>query len=99
MKHKLLHAEDFYDDEAATIDASFAPWVNGQAPEQTLPEPVAANQGPTPTAGASIASSVVAVTTGGITFDLIFDSAAMAAPASFRAGHRAGRNDAGKHYF
>src|SRR5947209_11860429 len=30
--------------------------------------------------------SVVAVTSGGITFNLIFDAAAMAAPASFRAG-------------
>ena len=31
-------------------------------------------------------SSVVAVTSGGITIDLIFDAAAMAAPASFRTG-------------
>src|SRR6202048_653377 len=30
--------------------------------------------------------SVVAVTSGGITFNLLFDAAAMAAPASFRAG-------------
>lgn len=86
MKHKLQHAGDLFDDEAATIDASFAPWVNSQTSAQTLPDTVKVNQGPAPTAGASIASSVVAVTTGGITFDLIFDSAAMAAPASFRAG-------------
>ena len=88
MKHKLLHADDFFDDEAATLDASYVPWVagNSQASAQTPPDAVTANQGTAPTAGASLASSVVAVTTGGITFDLLFDSAAMAAPASFRAG-------------
>src|SRR6202165_3085630 len=39
--------------------------------------------------GATVANSpgsVVAVTSGGITFNLLFDAAAMAAPASFRAG-------------
>ena len=61
-------------------------WPNSQASAQTPPDAVTANQGTAPTAGASLASSVVAVTTGGITFDLLFDSAAMAAPASFRAG-------------
>ena len=53
---------------------------------QTPPDAIRANQGTAPTAGASLAaSSVVAVTTNGITLDLIFDSAAMAASASFRA--------------
>jgi hypothetical protein len=37
------------------------------------------------TAGAS-PNSIVAVTSGGITINLLFDAAAMAAPASFRAG-------------
>jgi hypothetical protein len=88
MKHNFLHTDDFFDGEGATIDASFAPWVTGnsQAPAQTFPDTVTANQGTAPKAGASLGSSVVAVTTGGITFDLIFDSAAMAAPASFRSG-------------
>ena len=72
--------------KSATIEASFAPRVNSQASAQTLPDAVRTNQGTAPTGGASLASSVVAVTTGGITLDLIFDSAAMAAPASFRAG-------------
>ena len=38
------------------------------------------------TAGQTVSGSVVAVTSGGITFNLLFDAAAMAAPASFRAG-------------
>ena len=67
MKHNFLHAGDFFDDETATIDARFAPWVAGntQASAQTLPDAVTANQGTAPKAGASLASSVVAVTTGG----------------------------------
>jgi Ca2+-binding RTX toxin-like protein len=88
MNHKYLHAGDVFDGEGPTTDASFAPWFAGesQASAQTQPNAITANQGAAPKAGASLASSVVAVTTGGITFDLIFDSAAMAAPASFRAG-------------
>jgi serralysin len=37
-------------------------------------------------ASSSVAGSVVAVSSGGININLLFDSAAMAAPASFRAG-------------
>ena len=40
----------------------------------------------TSTSQSGTGSSVVAVTSGGITIDLIFDAAAMAAPASFRTG-------------
>ena len=40
----------------------------------------------TSTSQSGTGSSVVAVTSGGITIDLIFDTAAMAAPASFRTG-------------
>ena len=45
-----------------------------------------ANSSPAGTAAGSGPGSVVAVTTGGITINLLFDVAAMAAPASFRAG-------------
>ena len=38
------------------------------------------------TAGQSGPGSVTAVTSGGITINLLFDAAAMAAPASFRSG-------------
>jgi len=64
---------------AASIYASFIPSaanVDGHL--------VFANGG---TAGSSsVAGSVVAVSSGGININLLFDSAAMAAPASFRAG-------------
>src|SRR5258705_2901410 len=51
-----------------------------------LPIAFAANQGTAPTAGSNLAGSTVSVTTGGITINLLFDAAAMAAPANFRAG-------------
>jgi len=51
-----------------------------------LPIAIAANQGTAPTAGSSLAGSTVSVTTGGITINLLFDAAARAAPANFRAG-------------
>src|SRR6202165_5950781 len=45
-----------------------------------------ASQATASTSAQSVSSSVVAVTSGGITINLLFDAAAMAAPASFRAG-------------
>ena len=50
------------------------------------PTPVMFNQGAAPVHASTLPGSVVAVTTGGITINLLFDAAAMAAPASFRAG-------------
>jgi serralysin len=64
---------------AASIYASFIPSatnVDGHL--------VFANGGTA--ASSSLAGSVVAVSSGGININLLFDSAAMAAPASFRAG-------------
>jgi Ca2+-binding RTX toxin-like protein len=88
MKHKLLDQDDFFNGENSTIDAGFYPGSagNDQSNAQPSPDGVMVSQGVAPVAGASVGSSVVAVTTSGITFDLIFDAAAMAAPASFRAG-------------
>jgi len=88
MKHKFVHDNDFFDGDEAAIDSAIASWIagNSQTGAQTSPAAIMVNQGTAPTVGASLASSVVAVTSGGITFDLIFSSAAMAAPASFRAG-------------
>src|SRR5580700_5109678 len=51
--------------------------ISGVASSSNQPvTPVVANASPT----------LVVVTSGGMTFDLLFDAAAMAAPASFRAG-------------
>lgn len=68
--------------------SAFFGWPFGQdgGAWSFVPTPVQVNAGITPGASHTAASSVVAVTTGGITIDLIFDAAAMAAPASFRAG-------------
>jgi Ca2+-binding RTX toxin-like protein len=88
MKHHFGHEEDFFDNAGATIYANFAPWMAGRAgnPSGMLPIAFAANQGTAPTAGSNLAGSTVSVTTGGITINLLFDAAAMAAPANFRAG-------------
>ncbi len=88
MRHNLFHEEDFFGQAGANIYASFAPWMAGRAghPSGMLPIAITANQGTAPTAGSSLAGSTVSVTTGGITINLLFDAAAMAAPANFRAG-------------
>jgi Cadherin-like len=74
------------------IYATFSPWASwmyvgasfGNASLVSFPTPAS-------TGGASATAqtdpgSVVAVTSGGITFNLLYDAAAMAAPPSFRAG-------------
>ena len=93
MKNKFLHDDDLFDNDGFAIGgfatgASFAPWWTPHSTTVVVavPDAVSANQGTAPTASASLAASTIVVTTGGITFDLIFDAAAMAAPASFRAG-------------
>src|SRR3981189_3566601 len=81
------HQGDF-DSFGGNIYANFAPWMAGTPgnPIGLLPFNFLYNQGATPTAGPSLAGSTVTVTSGGITINLLFDAAAMAAPASFRAG-------------
>jgi len=88
MKHKFLHEDDSFDAVGNEIYANFAPWLAGNAgnPSGLLQESAFFNQGSAPTSGASLAGSTIAVTTGGITINLVFDAAAMAAPDSFRAG-------------
>ena len=72
------------------IHASFAPWVAYNGGDHLADVPLAApslsSQTVTSSGGQSASSSAVTVTSGGITFNLLFDAAAMAAPASFRAG-------------
>ena len=88
MKNRFLQGDDLFDSDGFSIGASFAPWWTGHSTTvfATTPDAVRANQGTAPTTTVSHAASTVVVTTGGITFDLIFDAAAMAAPAAFRAG-------------
>ena len=61
------------------IYASYAPWLGGEAGG-------AASASAAAGAASGSPGSVVAVAAGGITINLLFDAAAMAAPASFRAG-------------
>jgi len=88
MKNKFLHDDDLFDNNEFSSGASFASWWTGHTTTVVGngPDAVSANQGTPPSPSASLAASTVVVTTGGITFDLIFDAAAMAAPAAFRAG-------------
>src|SRR6202011_3159509 len=72
------------------IHACFAPWVSYNSGDHLADVPLAApslsSQTVASSGGQSMCSSAVTVTSGGITFNLLFDAAAMAAPASFRAG-------------
>jgi hypothetical protein len=71
------------------IFATFSPWASWMssgdpfAPAPTASLPTVADGSAD---GQTDPGSVVAVSSGGITFNLIFDAAAQAAPASFRAG-------------
>jgi hypothetical protein len=83
--------QDLSDDDfnvvGGEIFATFSPWASWQsegnpfAPVTLLPAVADGSAG-----GQVDPGSAVAVTSGGITINLIFDTAALAAPASFRAG-------------
>jgi Ca2+-binding RTX toxin-like protein len=81
MKHK--HNDDFFESAGSHIYSDYAPWMAGKPgnPSGVL---ASANQGTAGTIGAP--GSTVAITSGGLTINLLFDTAAMAAPASFRTG-------------
>jgi Ca2+-binding RTX toxin-like protein len=66
------------------ILAEGAPWQNGH--DYSGFTPWSANQGHLAGPVSAAGSSTVAITSGGITIDLIFDAAATAAPQSFRDG-------------
>src|ERR1700687_649207 len=82
-------ADNYFNTAGAEIYASFAaPWVwnDGGNPSGPLPIHALFSQGVAPTSGPAGPGSVVAVTSGGITINLLFDAAAMAAPKSSRDG-------------
>jgi Cadherin-like/FG-GAP-like repeat/FG-GAP repeat len=66
------------------VYATFAPWVSWLPGGN--PSGVLANLGSVHATSITTTGSTVAVTSGGITIDLLFDAAAMAAPQSFRDG-------------
>ena len=83
MRHPHEQNGDGFVQAGDFIYSSSAPWM-GDRPANPSGLLASVNQGAT---GLSTATgSTVTVTSGGITIDLLFDTAAMAAPASFRAG-------------
>jgi hypothetical protein len=80
---------DDFNQIGGEIFATFSPWASWLssgdpfAPQPTNWLPATADGSG---AGQGDPGSVVAVSSGGITFNLIYDTAALAAPASFRAG-------------
>ncbi|WP_291575921.1 NF038122 family metalloprotease [Bradyrhizobium sp.] len=82
MRHPYEQGSDF-SVQAGEIYSTSAPWMAGR-PGNPSGQLASVNGGST---GISTSSgSTVTVTSGGITINLLFDDAAMAAPASFRAG-------------
>src|SRR5947208_13815833 len=73
--------DSFYHTAGSAIYGSYIPSYSG-SPMGLLPPSLLYNQGVTPTGGAATPGSVVSVTSGGITINLLFDAAAMAAPES-----------------
>ncbi len=84
MKHDSAPDGGFFESFGRHIIAVGAPWQAGNFYGHS--DHSQFNQGAPNSGGLSTAASVVAITTGGITLDLIFDVAAMAAPQSFRDG-------------
>src|SRR5882762_4663272 len=68
------------------IYASFIPSAGNGGGMQISPTSLFSSTGATTTATQVVSGSTVAVNSGCITINLLFDAAAMAAPASFRAG-------------
>src|SRR5437879_4642067 len=73
--------DPFFSVEGDHIRATYIPNAVNIGGQQYFP----ANGGVVP-AAASTPGSVIAVSANGFTINLLFDAAAMAAPASFRAG-------------
>ena len=84
--------EDDFNVVGDEIFATFSPWASwmsggnpfGFTPAVSVPSLAAA--GATDAATSADPGSMIAVSSGGLTINLIFDAAALAAPAAFRAG-------------
>jgi serralysin len=74
-------SDDTFDVVGQAIHASFLPADAGFGGSHS-----SVNHGTGSSSGATGSTSTVVVNSGGITFDLIFDAVAMAAPQSFRTG-------------
>ena len=98
MKSKFITdpqdpSDGFLNTAGAEVYTNFFPWAGNSGGSPFASNPVEILASPALTSEAVLSSSAqsgptsaLAMTSGGITINLLFDAAAMAAPASFRAG-------------
>ena len=98
MKSKFITdpqdpSDGFLNTAGAEVYTNFFPWAGNNAGSSFASIPVVILETPALTSEAALSSSAqsgptsaLAMSSGGITINLLFDAAAMAAPASFRAG-------------
>ena len=86
-------SDGFLNTAGDEVYTNFFPWAgnSGGSPSASIPveilaPPALTSEAVLSSSAQSGPTSVLAMTTGGITINLLFDAAAMAAPASFRAG-------------
>ena len=86
-------SDGFLNTAGDEVYTNFFPWAgnSGRSPSASIPveilaPPALTSEAVLSSSAQSGPTSVLAMTTGGITINLLFDAAAMAAPASFRAG-------------
>jgi hypothetical protein len=91
MKSKFITdpldpSDGFLNTAAAEVYTNFFPSPAADVPVEILAHPALTSEAVASLSAQSGPTSVVSMTTGGIIINLLFDAAAMAAPASFRAG-------------
>ena len=82
-------SDGFLNTAGAEVYTNFFPWAGhsgGSTPVEILAPPALTSEAVLSSSAQSGPTSVLAMSSGGITINLLFDAAAMAAPASFRAG-------------
>ena len=78
--------DGFFNTAGAAVHTNFFPSPAADVPVEILAHPALTSEAVASLSAQSGPTSVVSMTTGGIIINLLFDAAAMAAPASFRAG-------------
>src|ERR1700737_103826 len=79
-------SDGFLNTAGAEVYTNFFPSPAADVSVEILAPPVLTSEAAASSSAQSGPTSLVALTSGGITINLLFDAAAMAAPASFRAG-------------
>src|SRR3982074_2314937 len=79
-------SDDFFNTAGAAVYTNFFPSPAADVPVEILAHPALTSEAVASLSAQSGPTSVVSMTTGGIIINLLFDAAAMAAPASFQNG-------------